>query len=115
MPAGPMLATAGEPPAGLGWIVEAKHDDARGIARLYDGDAHIQSRPGNNLVARFPDLVESLWTVLDGHTVILAGDRCARQGWPTRLWAAAATLTREPANGRAERRRTRELLPLSGQ
>ena len=55
----------------MGWIVEAKYDDARGIARLYDGDAHIQSRPGNNLVARFPDLVESLRTVLDGHTVIL--------------------------------------------
>jgi bifunctional non-homologous end joining protein LigD len=32
------------------------------------------SRPGNNLVARFPDLVESLRTALDGHTVILDGE-----------------------------------------
>ena len=32
------------------------------------------SRPGNTLVARFPDLVETLRTVLDGHTVILDGE-----------------------------------------
>jgi bifunctional non-homologous end joining protein LigD len=32
------------------------------------------SRPGNNLATRFPDLVEQLRTVLDGHTVILDGE-----------------------------------------
>jgi ATP-dependent DNA ligase len=56
------------------------------------------SRPGNNLVARFPDLVESLRTVLNGPTVILDGE--------------IVVLGKD---GRAERRCTRELPPLSGQ
>jgi bifunctional non-homologous end joining protein LigD len=77
MPTGPMLATPGQPPAGPGWIAEAKWDGARCISRVHAAGVDMLSRPGNNLVARFPDLVAELRTALDSHTAILDGEMVA--------------------------------------
>jgi bifunctional non-homologous end joining protein LigD len=71
---GPMLATAGQPPAGPEWIAEAKWDGARSISRVHATGVDMLSRPGNNMVARFPDLVAALSTALRGHTAILDGE-----------------------------------------
>lgn len=69
-----MLPTAGPPPAGEGWVAEIKHDGARGIARVHDGQVLLQSRPGNNLTNRFPEVAAALAVHLDGHSVILDGE-----------------------------------------
>jgi bifunctional non-homologous end joining protein LigD len=79
-----MLATPGPPPAGVGYVAEAKWDGARGIARVHGGGVDLISRPGNNFCSRFPDLTESLAQSLDGHSAVLDGEIIARdvQGRP---------------------------------
>ena len=75
-----MLATPGPPPAGAGYVAEAKFDGARGIARVHGGGVDLISRPGNSFCARFPDLTESLAQSLGGHSAILDGEVIARDG-----------------------------------
>mgnify|MGYP003609229053 CR=1 FL=1 len=76
-----MLPTQGPPPAGAGWIAEIKHDGARGLARVHDGQVLLQSRPGNNLTGRFPEVTAALSNllpdrvILDGEIVTLDADR----------------------------------------
>jgi ATP-dependent DNA ligase len=57
----PCLRTkAPRPPSGGLWLHEIKHDGFRVIARK-DGDrVRLYSRPGNDLTARFPLIVEAL-------------------------------------------------------
>jgi ATP dependent DNA ligase domain len=66
---------------GRAGVAEAKYDGARGIARLYDGHVHIQSRPGNNLTTRFPEIAAGLraaigrrGAIVDGELVTLSRD-----------------------------------------
>ncbi len=66
-----MLPTA---PRGEGWVAEIKHDGARGIARVHHGQVLLQSRPGNTLTARFPEVTTALAAQLDGHSAILDGE-----------------------------------------
>src|SRR3981189_1131734 len=72
----PCLPTkAPSPPSGDAWLHEIKHDGFRVIARK-DGDrVKLYSRPGNDLTARFPLIVEALARlrsrscVIDGEAV----------------------------------------------
>lgn len=53
----PMLATASKrPPAAGEWVAEIKWDGARAIAYIEGGEARFESRLGNSLDARFPEL-----------------------------------------------------------
>jgi bifunctional non-homologous end joining protein LigD len=51
----PCLPSAAErPPSGPDWVHEIKHDGFRVVARK-DGDrVRLYSRPGNDLIDRFP-------------------------------------------------------------
>lgn len=52
-----MLATpARRPPAGGGWSAEIKWDGARAIAYCQDGKTRLESRLGNSLSERFPEI-----------------------------------------------------------
>jgi bifunctional non-homologous end joining protein LigD len=84
LPAGfiePCLPTkAPQPPSGAEWLHEIKHDGFRVIARK-DGDrAKLYSRPGNDLTARFPLIVEALAKlrsqscIIDGEAVACGDD-----------------------------------------
>ena len=72
-----MLLTAGEPQTGPGWLVEAKLDGARALARVAEGQVMIQSRPGNSFTGRFPEVAAALAERFDGHTVIVDGELVA--------------------------------------
>jgi bifunctional non-homologous end joining protein LigD len=47
-------------PTGPGWLHEIKHDGFRVIARKKGAQVKLYSRPGNDLTARFPLIVEAL-------------------------------------------------------
>jgi bifunctional non-homologous end joining protein LigD len=73
----PQLATlVEEPPAGDGWIYEAKFDGYRVLARLEDGDVKLFTRNGNDWTARLGTLagefaklaIRSAW--IDGEIVV---------------------------------------------
>ena len=72
-----MLLTAGEPQTGPDWLVEAKLDGARALARVAEGQVMIQSRPGNSFTGRFPEVAAALAERFDGHTVIVDGELVA--------------------------------------
>jgi len=75
LPPAPMLATAGKLPTNAqGWVVEAKLDGCRCIARVYGEGAQLFSRPGNQLSTRFPEITAALATALHGRTAILDGE-----------------------------------------
>lgn len=53
----PMLAKpARRPPDGPGWVAEIKWDGARAITYCQGGETELQSRLGNSLSERFPEL-----------------------------------------------------------
>ena len=73
----PCLPTkAPQPPSGRPWLHEIKHDGFRVIARKDGGRVKLYSRPGNDLTARFPLIVEAIarlrsrsW-IIDGEVVV---------------------------------------------
>jgi bifunctional non-homologous end joining protein LigD len=84
LPAGfipPCLPTSAPcPPSGNGWLHEIKHDGFRVIARKDDKRVRLYSRPGNDLAARFPLIVEALSRlrsrscIIDGEAVAFGND-----------------------------------------
>ena len=72
-----MLLTPGTPQTSEGWLLEAKLDGARALARITPDGVALQSRPGNSFTARFPDVARELTTCLGGHTVIVGGELVA--------------------------------------
>jgi hypothetical protein len=57
----PCLPTkASRPPSGALWLHEIKHDGFRVIARKQGEQVRLYSRPGNDLTARFPLIVEAM-------------------------------------------------------
>src|SRR5205823_10560123 len=80
----PCLPTkAQEPPSGPMWLHEIKHDGFRVIARKHDKRVRLYSRPGNDLTARFPLIVEALIRLrarscmIDGEAVACGEDGIA--------------------------------------
>jgi hypothetical protein len=65
-PVAPMLASASEPPSGLGWVFEFKWDGVRAIAAATGDQVRLYSRNGNDITGGYPELA-----VLSG----LVGDR----------------------------------------
>ncbi|WP_250558602.1 non-homologous end-joining DNA ligase [Pseudonocardia lacus] len=55
-PVRPMLATAGEPPAGSGWAFEFKWDGVRAIIGTAGDQVQLTSRNGNDVTLGYPEL-----------------------------------------------------------
>ena len=72
----PMLATAGEPPAGPGWAFEFKWDGVRAVTGVAGTAVRAQSRLGNEITAGYPELAD-LVELLDGRRVLLDGELVA--------------------------------------
>src|ERR1700730_15281626 len=74
LPAGfvaPCLPTTSpQPPSGELWLHEIKHDGFRVIARKNGYRVKLYSRPGNDLTARFPLVVEALARLRAGSCII---------------------------------------------
>jgi bifunctional non-homologous end joining protein LigD len=67
----PCLPTsAPQPPAGAIWLHEIKHDGFRIIARKDGKRVRLFSRPGNDLTARFPLIVEALARLRPGSCIV---------------------------------------------
>jgi bifunctional non-homologous end joining protein LigD len=80
----PCLSTkAPRPPAAGEWLHEIKHDGFRVIARKAGEQVRLYSRPGNDLTARFPLIVEALARlrsrscIIDGEAVACDDDGIA--------------------------------------
>jgi len=69
----PMLATAGELPAGDGWAYEVKWDGVRAIASCDRGTVIVRSRNLRDISATFPELRE-LGPALGEHRAVLDGE-----------------------------------------
>jgi bifunctional non-homologous end joining protein LigD len=70
----PMLATASKrPPRSGEWVAEIKWDGARAIAYLDRGETHFESRLGNSLDERFPELL-GLAAAAPAESLILDGE-----------------------------------------
>lgn len=78
-PVAPMLATAGEPPAGPGWMVEFKWDGVRAVTAVAGERLRTQSRRGNDVTAGYPELT-ALGGLLDGRPAVLDGELVALDG-----------------------------------
>lgn len=93
-----MLLTPGKPRTGPEWLVEAKLDGARALARVAGGEVTIQSRPGNSFTARFPEIADALACQFDGHTVIVDGELVALDaaGLPNFALLQRRLLTHKP-------------------
>jgi bifunctional non-homologous end joining protein LigD len=75
---------APQPPSGVLWLHEIKHDGFRVVARK-DGDrVRLYSRPGNDLTYRFPLIVEAL-AKLSSRSCIIDGEAvaCDDNGLPS--------------------------------
>ncbi|WP_342787649.1 non-homologous end-joining DNA ligase [Pseudonocardia kunmingensis] len=72
-PVSPMLATAGQPPAGAGWTFEFKWDGVRAVTAVAGDRLRAQSRRGNEVTAGYPELAD-LTALLDGRPVLLDGE-----------------------------------------
>ena len=72
-PVAPMLATAGEPPAGPGWTFEFKWDGVRAVTAVAGERIRALSRRGNEITAAYPELTD-LPALLDGRPVLLDGE-----------------------------------------
>lgn len=77
-PCRPLLVD--EPPSGLGWLHEVKHDGYRIIARK-DGDrVTLWSRYGTNFTDRLPKIAEAICSLaaesalIDGEAVVVRPD-----------------------------------------
>jgi bifunctional non-homologous end joining protein LigD len=74
-PLRPMLATAGEPPAGAGWAFEFKWDGVRAVVAA-DGDRiQLTSRNGNDVTLGYPELAGV--GLGAGHRLLLDGELVA--------------------------------------
>jgi bifunctional non-homologous end joining protein LigD len=82
-PVSPMLATAGDPPAGPGWTFEFKWDGVRAVTAVAGDGIRSQSRLGNEVTAAYPELID-LVALLDGRSALLDGEVVAldRDGRP---------------------------------
>ena len=75
--------SAPQPPSGALWLHEIKHDGFRVIARKEGKRVRLFSRPGNDLTARFPLIVEALARlrprscIVDGEAVSCGEDGIA--------------------------------------
>jgi bifunctional non-homologous end joining protein LigD len=67
---------APEPPSGELWLHEIKHDGFRVIARKEGVKVRLYSRPGNDLIYRFPLIVESI-ARLRSRSCIIEGEAVA--------------------------------------
>src|SRR5260370_6928883 len=67
---------APRPPSGDQWLHEIKHDGFRVIARKDGKRVKLYSRPGNDLTARFPLIVEAL-ARLPSRSCIIDGEAAA--------------------------------------
>ena len=76
----PMLAAAGDVPAGPGWAFEFKHYGVRALTYT-DAEVRAYSRNGNDITATYPELAEcgrllaGRRAILDGEVVALEHDR----------------------------------------
>lgn len=72
----PMLAAAGDPPAGLDWAGEFKWDGMRILAGSAGGRIRLSSRNGNDLSGAYPELANAAgggeW--VGGRPVLLDGE-----------------------------------------
>ena len=59
-----------QPPSGVEWLHEIKHDGFRVIARKIGKRVRLYSRPGNDLTYRFPLIVEALARLRAGSCII---------------------------------------------
>jgi bifunctional non-homologous end joining protein LigD len=80
----PCLPTSSpQPPSGDPWLHEIKHDGFRVIARKEGRRVRLYSRPGNDLTARFPLIVDSparlrsRSCIIDGEAVACGDDGIA--------------------------------------
>jgi bifunctional non-homologous end joining protein LigD len=81
-----MLATlAQEVPKGDGWLFEVKWDGYRALAYVKGGEAHLVSRNGNDLSARFPEVAKEVAKAVKTPDCVLDGEICAldEQGRPS--------------------------------
>jgi bifunctional non-homologous end joining protein LigD len=72
-PVAPMLASAGEPPSGLGWAFEFKWDGVRVIAAATGEQVRLHSRNGNDITGGYPELAVLSGLVAD-RAVLLDGE-----------------------------------------
>ena len=75
-PVAPMLAVAGDPPAGAGWAVEFKWDGVRAVTAVAGERVRANSRLGNDVTAGYPELA-GLGALLDGRPALLDGELVA--------------------------------------
>jgi bifunctional non-homologous end joining protein LigD len=75
---------APQPPSGVLWLHEIKHDGFRVVARKDGARVRLYSRPGNDLTYRFPLIVESL-ARLRSRSCIIDGEAvaCDDNGMPS--------------------------------
>lgn len=81
-PVSPMLATAGDPPAGPGWAVEFKWDGVRAVLAAAGDEVRITSRNGNDITGGYPEIVAA--GIGAGRSVLVDGELVAldAQGRP---------------------------------
>lgn len=72
-PVAPMLAIAGDPPAGTGWAVEFKWDGVRAVTAVAGDRLRVRSRLGNEITAGYPELA-GLGELLGGRPALLDGE-----------------------------------------
>jgi bifunctional non-homologous end joining protein LigD len=75
-PVAPMLAMAGDPPAGPGWAVEFKWDGVRAVTAVAGDRVRANSRLGNDVTEGYPELA-GLGALLDGQPALLDGELVA--------------------------------------
>lgn len=75
-PVAPMLAVAGDPPAGAGWAVEFKWDGVRAVTAVAGERVRANSRLGNDVTEGYPELA-GLGALLDGRPALLDGELVA--------------------------------------
>ena len=64
---------AKQPPAGVGWIHEIKHDGFRIMARRADGRVQLLTRKGDDFSSRFPQIIAAL-TALPTRSCLVDGE-----------------------------------------
>jgi len=69
----PMLARAGALPEAEGWAFEIKWDGVRALGYAQGGRLHLESRNGNDITPRYPEL-RPLGRALGAHEAILDGE-----------------------------------------
>ncbi len=95
----PMLAAAGQLPAGPGWAYELKWDGIRAIAEITDGRLRLFARSGSDITPAYPEFAGLRSrlpdAVLDGEIVVLD-----ETGRPSFARLADRMHVRDPARAR---------------